>query len=316
MSRIFQALERAERERTPRKQLPKEDGGSDWLEARTKSSSAFTSPKRSVERRWRRADKLARESTLEPPLNVDAHLVSLFSPTTFEAEQYRILCHNIEQIRKDAGVSVLVVSSPAAGDGKTTTAINIAGMLASLPATRVLLIDMDLRCPAVSRQLGLGAGPGLVEMIASPHLLLSETVRQYPGSTLNILTAGGPSSIPHETLTVQRVGEIFEEARRAYDYVILDSPPVLPFPDCQILGRWVDGFMLVIAAHKTPRKLIEEAIKIVNPTQLLGFVLNKDDRPVFGYYSYYTYADTQGARRSWLPRLVKRIGKFLSFSAR
>src|SRR3989440_4503123 len=95
---------------------------------------------------------------------LDGHFVSLVTPATFEAEQYRALRHMIEELHAASGLAVVAVSSPSVGDGKTTTAINLAGALAQSPDARVLLIDADLRRPSIARHLGLqgSPSPGLV----------------------------------------------------------------------------------------------------------------------------------------------------------
>jgi Mrp family chromosome partitioning ATPase len=77
---------------------------------------------------------------------------------------------------------------------------------------------------------------------------------------------------------------LLEEARHEYDYVILDMPPLVPLPDCGVIGRSVDGFLIVVAANRTPRKLVEEALKVLDPAAVIGLIFNGDDRPHPGYY--------------------------------
>src|SRR5207302_8171231 len=119
----------------------------------------FVKPRR-VGRSFRIADQAegTRAGRKEPgrrPPDVDEHLVSLVTPSSFAAEQYRVLRHLVEQMHKDADLGVVAVTSPAAGDGKTTTAINLAGSLAQAPDARVLLIDADLRAGSVREHLRL-----------------------------------------------------------------------------------------------------------------------------------------------------------------
>jgi receptor protein-tyrosine kinase/non-specific protein-tyrosine kinase len=207
-----------------------------------------------------------------------------------EAEQYRSICSRLEQMHKERGLQTMAISSPIAGDGKTMTAINVAGTLAQFPETKVILIDMDFRRPAVSKYLGISDGysTGLGSLIDDPQLNLSKVVRQYSPFSLNILPAGQPSRTPHEVLKSRRLLSVLQEARSQYDYVILDLPPML-FPDSRLLEHLVDGFVLVISAHKTPRKLVEESLNLLHPDKICGIILNNDDRPLFGYYSYYSY---------------------------
>lgn len=234
-------------------------------------------------------NKFSRKSLSEPEAAVEAHLVSLLAPSSFEAEQYRALRHALEQRYKTGTITVVAVSSPVDGDGKTTTAINLAGTLAQAHAARVLLVDADLRWPSVADHLGLSHStwPGLAEAILDPELTLEQVVRRCPPFNFSVLVAGRAPAVPYEVLKSPRLGELFEAARARYDYVVLDTPPLVPVPDCRLIAKWIDGFLLVVAAHKTPRKLVEEALNVMDPTQVMGLVFNGDDRPLSGYYGYY-----------------------------
>jgi capsular exopolysaccharide synthesis family protein len=233
----------------------------------------------------------------EAPTGVDGHMVSLLAPTTFEAEQYRTLRHMIEQLHASAGVSIIACTSPTSGDGKTTTAINVAGALAQAPDAKILLIDADLRRPCVARELTLGddTGPGLVGAIVNRDLRLEDVVRRRPPFTLSILPAGSPVANPYELLKSPRLGEWMEEARRRYDYVVVDTPPIVNIPDCRAIARVVDGFIVVVAAHRTARRLVEEALNSLEPAKVIGLLFNADDRPVTGYY--YGHNGSAGQRR-------------------
>ena len=231
---------------------------------------------------------------------IDGHMVSLVTPTTFEAEQYRTLRHMIERRRTCDQVSIIACTSPTGGDGKTITAINLAGALAQSNETTVLLVDADLRRPSVARELTLGhdEGPGLVGAILDPALVLADVVRRRPPFTLSILPAGTPVANPYELLNSPRFGALLEEARRHYDYVVLDTPPVVSIPDCRAIAPCVDGFLVVVSAHRTPRKLVEEALSAMEPAKVIGLIFNRDDRPLGGYYSYsYGYATSSNGHR-------------------
>ena len=244
---------------------------------------------------------------------MEQHLVSLLASSSFAAEQYRVLRHLVESMHKDRGLRVLAVTSSAIGDGKTTTAINLAGALAQAPETRVLLVDADLRRGAVQERLGLGdvESPGLVDAIVTPNTSLADVVRRCPPFGLSVLPAGRETAIPYEVLKSPRVGELFEEARQHYDYVVLDTPPFAPVPDCRVIAKCVDGFLLIVAAHKTPRKLVEAALDVMDPAQLVGLVFNGDtERPFARYYGHYAThgLSRNGHRTNWWSRVTKRGG--------
>jgi capsular exopolysaccharide synthesis family protein len=245
---------------------------------------------------------------------IDEHEVSLLAPTSYEAEQYRTLRLYAELMRKDSGMQVLAVTSPVAGDGKTTTSINLAGALAQSPDARVLLVDLDLRKPSVAEVLGITQTPvvGLVNAILDQDLTLNSVVHRLPQFNLSVIPAGSCPEEPYELLKSPRLGELLQEARQHFDYTVLDTPPLLLVPDCRIVGRWVDGFLLVVTASKTPRKLVEESLNILSPDKLLGLVFNQDDQSLPGYYGYYHSAGRSrdpGQVRWWhrLPAAVRRI---------
>jgi len=252
--------------------------------------SDTTAQREQLSKRRRRKTKRRVHDSLRSLKGVDPHIVSLMAVDSPEAEQYRNICSRLEQMHKENSLALVAISSPIAGDGKTMTAINVAGTLAQFPDTKVILIDMDFRRPAVAKYLGItdGYSLGLGNLIGDAQLSLSKVVRHYAPFRLAILPAGQPSRTPHEVLKSRRLTSVLQEARELYDYVILDLPPML-FPDSRLLEHLVDGFVLVVSAHKTPKKLVEESLNILHPEKICGIILNNDDRPLFGYYSYYSY---------------------------
>jgi capsular exopolysaccharide synthesis family protein len=244
---------------------------------------------------------------------VEEHLVSLLFPATFEAEQYRALRHVLEQHRTASGLAVVAVTSPVVGDGKTTTAINLAGALAQAPGARVLLIDADLRRPSLAKHLGLagpihGERPGLVDALIDPRYRLADIVESRPDFNLAVVPAGPTPQAPYELLQSSRFAELLDEARRDYHYVVLDTPPLVAVPDGRLITKSVDGFLLVVRAHQTPRKLVEEALGLADAQKLVGLVFNRDDRPLTGYYRGYHRSPplaATGSRTSRFSRLVR-----------
>src|SRR5262249_45715632 len=138
---------------------------------------------------------------------LDQHLVSLLKPTSFEAEQYRTLRHLIEHLHRTAELSVVAVSSAVANDGKTTTAINLAGALAQDPHARVLLVDADLRRGDLARHVGMhdDSALGLVDAILDVRLPLDAVVRRRAPFNLSVVSAGTLPSAPYEVLKLPRV---------------------------------------------------------------------------------------------------------------
>jgi len=242
-------------------------------------------------------------TTLRPSmsrLRPDAHLVSLLAPGSFEAEQYRMLRHVIERKHKESNLSLVGVTSPEEGEGKTTTAINLAGSLAQDLGCRVLLVDADLRRPSVAERLGLPRGnPGLVEAIMDPGIALVDVVavdRQY---NLTVLPSGHGPSAPYEILKSPALGEFLQQLRQVFDYIVIDTAPIMPCPDPRAVEPWLDAFLLVVSAHKTPKSAVESSLSLMDRSKLLGIVFNNDDnataygRRYSGYTSNYSGASAR-----------------------
>src|SRR5258705_7913641 len=146
---------------------------------------------------------------------IDRHLVALTSPGSFAAEQYQGLRLTIERLRRGRTLQIIAVTSAAAGEGKTLTAINLAGAVArGAEGARVLLIDADVRRPAVARQLAIdAASKGLTEVVADPQATLDSATQKLKPFNLSILTAGTPHSAPAPTLRPSRPHPGRPEAR-------------------------------------------------------------------------------------------------------
>ena len=215
----------------------------------------------------------------------DKHLVSLIAPASFAAEQYQALRLKIERIRQSRDLRVMAITSPGAADGKTVTSINLAAALGRGSNARVLLIDADLRRPALAKQLHVdAAAAGVAELVANADLTIADVVRPVDTFNLDVITAGQPVGPVHELFRSPRLERLLAEARERYDYVIIDTPPLVPVVDSALLARLVDGVLLVVAANRTPRKLLEEALNQLDAAKVLGIVFNSDSKPLYGYY--------------------------------
>lgn len=220
--------------------------------------------------------------------SLDRNLVTLHAPSSFAAEQYQGLRLTLERLKRARDVRVVAVSSPAAGDGKTLTSINLAGALARGSDARVLLVDADLRCPKVGPRLGLADGiPGLANAVSDETVSLTSVVQTIDPYGLDVVPAGVVHGSVNQLVRSARLETLIKEARDHYDFVVLDTPPVLPVFDAAILSRMVDGLLVVVSANQTPRKLLAEALNLLDASKVIGLVFNNDDRPMFGYYHGY-----------------------------
>jgi succinoglycan biosynthesis transport protein ExoP len=220
--------------------------------------------------------------------NLATQLVSFNNPASFAAEQYQNLRLKIERLRQTRDLRVIAITSPGASDGKTVTSINLAGALARGAASRVLLIDADLRRPEVANQLRLGDdNPGFADLVGPGKVSLQQVVRPLDGHNVDVIPAGNIAGPIHEVFRSPRLPQLLSYLRDHYDYVILDTPPLVPVVDSALLSRVVDGVLVVVSATKTPRKLLEEALNELDAAKVLGIVFNNDDRPMYGYDTHY-----------------------------
>jgi capsular exopolysaccharide synthesis family protein len=195
----------------------------------------------------------------------------------------------VERLQQSRGVRVVAITSPGTNDGKTLTSINLAAALARGPGARVLLIDADLRRPSIGSQLGLRQdGPGLANAVSDADVGLPEIVQTVEGvHGLSVLPGTTAPADAHEVLRSPRFDQLLQEARGAYDFVVLDTPPLVPVCDAAVMARVVDGLLVVVAAHETTRKQLGEALSLLDEQKTLGLVLNGDRPRTSKYDAYY-----------------------------
>lgn len=237
-------------------------------------------------------EKTEEESNL-PALKKD--VVFLKDPKSLASEAYRTIRTGILLSQAGEAPRTILITSSQSGEGKTTTALNLAACLAS-SGGRVALIDADLRRPNVLKTLeGENSGKGLVELLTG-HAKLDEVLRTDVLKRVSIISSGRVPPNPAELLGSQEMSALLNSLSEHFDYVLIDCPPVLPVTDSVILSRIVDGVVLVVKGGATPKKVVFDAKKRLSGvgSQILGVVLN--DVNILGgdyyyynryYYSYY-----------------------------
>ena len=193
------------------------------------------------------------------------------------AEAIRSLRTSIALSTRQGG-SIVLVTSAQPLEGKTTTACNLATALA-YGGAKVLLIDADMRRPGVHRNFGLENRCGLSELL-SGQAHLTQTVQRLAEPDLWIMSAGSTPPNPSELLASGRMEELLQQAQNGpFDWVIVDTPPVLAVTDASILTQWVSGVAFVVGSEMTRRRLAERAIETLaaGRPRILGAVLNRVD---------------------------------------
>ena len=210
--------------------------------------------------------------TYEP---VAREAVAITDPLSPAAEQYKILRYRLEMIAKQ-GVKALAISSAQHGEGRTTTAVNAALALGRGGRNRVALVDCDLRRPSVHTMLGLRPREGLCDVVAG-RASLGGCLWRFGSDELYVLPAGNVPDDLSRTLYDARLSSTLRELREKFDFVIVDSAPILPLADVPTLCRDLDGALIVVRAHKTPGELVQAALDAMWGVPVHGLVLNAVD---------------------------------------
>ncbi len=212
-------------------------------------------------------------------------------------EQYRRLATSLHAAQATNGLKLVMVSSAVAEEGKSLTAANLAMTLSESYQRRVLLIDADLRLPSLHRIFGMDEGAGLTEALLAAEED-SLPLRRL-SANLTLLPAGRPTAEPMQVLASERMHRLLTDARDAFDWVVIDTPPVGLLSDARMLSEAVDGVLLLVRAEATPYDIVQRAVAAVGPDRVLGLVLNRAEVPEGPDYRYNRYyqALPSGRRR-------------------
>ncbi len=226
---------------------------------------------------------------------VEPHLVAVSQPRSAYCEQFRSLRTRILQAGERRQMRVFVITSSGAGEGKTLTALNLAWLLAQSEGVRALLIDSDLRQPCATDYLGIEAPVGLSEVLGGEVSLQQAIVRLDPAG-LNLLPGGRAREDVAEMLSGPTFARVITEARRMFDYIIIDAPPMGIFTDANVLISRADAALLVVRAGKTRYSHIDKLLEQLPRERVLGVILNRGDQPddTSSYYQQRYYRRDQG----------------------
>ena len=227
-------------------------------------------------------------------------LVAWLQTKAPESEAYRTLRTNIQFSSVDKPVRSLLVTSAGPSEGKSTTAANLAVVMAQT-GQRVVLVDTDLRRPVMHKVFGVANNTGLTSaLLNGEQVVLDGHLQGTEVENLSLLTSGPIPPNPSELLGSHRMARLVEKLAGQADLVIFDSPPVLAVTDAAVMGRQVDGVVLVVDAGQTREQVLAQATAELQQTgaNLLGAVLNRlDSRRGGYYYYYYYYSEEEGGQR-------------------
>lgn len=235
--------------------------------------------------------KLLPGSGMQKSGRKDQAILSKDSSFAF-SESYKALRTNLEFITAASDVRTIVVTSALPEESKSTTAVNLAITLAEAEHS-VVLVECDMRKPVFRRYLKLDrAGKGLSAFLAG-NADIKDSITYVKEKKIHVITAGSLPPNPSELLNHQRMAALIESLKEEYDYVILDAPPVTVVTDAAVLGRMVDGALLVVRSRYAQTKTVKMAKQRLEAVgvKILGAVITRFDMKKSGWRSGYDYED-------------------------
>jgi len=233
---------------------------------------------------------------------LNTKLITNFSPKSPVSEAYRSLRTNILFANIDKPVKTLVVSSSATKEGKSTTVANLAITMAQT-GNRVLIIDADLRRPTMHTLFSIERQGGLTNALLGTYTL-DEVIKPTGVENLDLITSGEIPQNPSELLSSNALRKALSILQQRYDYILLDSPPVIAVTDAAILSTRADATLLVVSSGYVNRKEVERALQLLSNVRanLIGVLLNGlDIKRIYGsyyyYYHYYQYYYYYGGKK-------------------
>jgi exopolysaccharide/PEP-CTERM locus tyrosine autokinase len=239
---------------------------------------------------------------LRPDFVPNPLLVTLTEPSSPAAEEYRKLkAMVIKLTQQDSRKTVIMVTSSNSGEGKSLTAVNLAISLAQEVNHSALLIDADLRRPSLAAYLDLATGSGLAECLRD-GVEASSVIIDTGVPKLGILPAGKSIQNPVELLSSPKMKMLVHELKRQYaeGYIVIDTPPILPFAETQVLSMLADGVLLVVKEGVTTMKDMQDSLDLLKGTRVLGVAFNEVSVAAMSnrhrhYYDYYAAREQRKA---------------------
>jgi protein-tyrosine kinase len=232
-------------------------------------------------------------------VSVASRLVALADPQSLGAEKFRVLATRLENQRNQRELKSLQVTSSVAHEGKTLVSTNLAVTIAQNSGSKVLLVEGDMHRPAVQPLLGVTELRGICHWWLGRDEQISRYIYRLNDMPLWLLPGGSNCDQPSNILQSARFAEALLRLVGAFDWIIVDSTPLLPFVDANLWSRLLDGMLLVIREGVAPIKALKKGLEAIDNLSLVGVVLN--DTPDFDHKNYnekYYASQKQGRAQS------------------
>jgi len=221
-------------------------------------------------------------------------LISINNPKSPITEAYRTLRTNIQFSSFDKKVQTICITSSGPGEGKSTVSSNLAVVTAEA-GKRTIIIDCDQRKSKLHKNFAVSNTTGLSDLLAG-EVSFDDAVQSTGVDNLFILTAGTRPPNPSELIASEKMKNFIISLKEKYDFIIIDTPPVLMVTDAQLFAGYTDGYLLVVSSGEADRNAAAKAKELLEKVngKILGVVLNKlqvTEKGYYGYYYHYSYDD-------------------------
>jgi len=232
-----------------------------------------------------RSEILSRFQSLPISLPSQSRIVCLTDRDSPAAEAIRLLGVRLRDLRRIRPLKKVLITSTIPQEGKSTIAANLACVLAQMPDQKTLLVEGDLRRPSLSQMFGIQKCHGLNDWLRGEFGPFAD-IFHLEKAGLWLLPAGNAVSNPIELLQSQKLSSVMEQLSAWFDWIIIDSPPVLPLADTSVWMRLADGILLVTRQGTTEKQQLQNGIKALDSKKVLGAIVNSSMASAYGAYYY------------------------------
>ena len=225
----------------------------------------------------------------------ESRLISVAEEGSLGAEKFRFLAVRLRQLRQNRPLKKVLITSTIPQEGKSTIAANLACTFARRKQQKTLLLEGDLRRPTLASQFGIGKHPGLCEWLGGQ----TESINIYKleGLGLWILPAGAAPQNPLELMQSGKLSILMEQLESWFDWIVIDSPPVLPLADASLWSRLADGVLLVTRKGMTEKQQLQRGLEAIEKSKLLGALVNSSANSAHSdYYERYSSYSTEQSK--------------------
>jgi capsular exopolysaccharide synthesis family protein len=298
LSGATEMLRRAERRAASKWEtalLTEQPGGTEDSEGETSFSlpgirSAATQPEALLATEVQQSDEpldlFGPFKSLPVSLSPESRLPCLTDSGSPAAEAFRLLGVRLRHLRRERPLKKVLITSTIPQEGKSMVAANLACTLALRTQQRTLVLEGDLRRPSLSQMFGLGRNPGISEWLEGDRSLTT-SIYHLEGPNIWILPAGSAPSNALELLQSGRLSSMMDQLTVLFDWIIIDSPPVLPLADTSVWMRLADGILLTTRQGTTEKRQLQRGLEAVESKKLIGALVNSSKHAAASDYYYY-----------------------------